>query len=99
MARLQPSTVVVLAAGTGSRFGGLKQLAAVDANGAAIMDVLVARAAAAGFARAVIVVGPGSEAATRAHLAAVDAPIPVQLALQAPGPDRARPLGTAAAAL
>ena len=90
----------MLAAGRGSRFGGLKQLAAVAPGGAAIMDVLVRRAAAAGFERAVIVVAPGMEAQVRAHLEAMgDAPIPVDLAVQRLPEGRSQPLGTAAAVL
>ena len=41
--------VVILAGGLGTRFGGVKQLAEVDSDGAAIMDVLLRRAATAGF--------------------------------------------------
>jgi hypothetical protein len=93
-------TVVVLAAGSGSRFGGLKQLAEVGAGGAAIMDISVRRAAAAGFDRAVIVISPGMETQVREHLAAMgDAPIPIDLARQRLRPGRTRPLGTADAVL
>ena len=101
MSGLGHSSVVVLAAGLGSRFGGLKQLAAVGADGAAIMDVLRAHAPpTAGFERAVIVVAPGTEAPVRGHLAARGrARFRWMLAVQAlwPGPDR--PLGTADAVL
>ncbi|HEV3225949.1 MAG TPA: NTP transferase domain-containing protein, partial [Acidimicrobiales bacterium] len=75
--------MVVLAAGLGSRFGGLKQLAPVGANGAAIMDVLVERAAVAGFERAVIVVSPDTTGPVRSHLEAMgETRIPVALAVQ-----------------
>ena len=64
------------------------------------MDVLVRRAAAAGFDRAVIVVAPGMEAQVHAHLEAMgDAPIPVDLAVQRLAEGRTLPLGTAAAVL
>ena len=99
VARTEPS-VVVLAAGLGSRFGGLKQLAEVGTDGAAIMDILVRRAADAGFGGAVIVVAPETEPVVHAHLDAMPAgPVPVRLAVQPLAPGRARPLGTAAAAL
>jgi NDP-sugar pyrophosphorylase family protein len=89
-----------LAAGLGSRFGGLKQLAVVRADGAAIMDVLVRRSAAAGFERAVIVIAPRMEERVRAHLDTMsNAPIPVELAVQALKPGRDRPSGTADAVL
>lgn len=48
--------LVVLAAGHGRRFGGLKQLAPVGPNGEAIMDYTVAAAASDGYDGAVIVV-------------------------------------------
>jgi molybdopterin-guanine dinucleotide biosynthesis protein A len=93
-------TLVVLAAGSGTRFGGRKQLAVVGPDGAAIMDISVRRAATAGFDRAVIVIAPGMEAQVREHLVAVgDPPIPVEVAVQPLVPGRSRPLGTADAVL
>lgn len=50
--------LVVLAAGHGRRFGGLKQLAPVGPNGEAIMDYTAADALAAGFSGVVLVVRP-----------------------------------------
>jgi NDP-sugar pyrophosphorylase family protein len=91
-------SVVVLAAGAGSRFGGPKQLAEVGPAGEAIMDVVVRRAAAAGFARAVIVVAPEMVADVRDHVAARGAAgIPIEVVVQRSVPGRAKPLGTAAA--
>jgi hypothetical protein len=93
----------MLAAGLGSRFGGPKQLVQVGTDGAAIMDILLQRAAAVGFRRAVIVVAPGTEAVVRAHLdgmhASAPPDFPVELAVQPLRPGRSRPLGTADAAL
>ena len=48
--------LVVMAAGLGTRFGGLKQLAPVGRNGEAIIDYAGAWAQAAGFGRAVVIV-------------------------------------------
>jgi hypothetical protein len=48
--------LVVLAAGHGRRFGGLKQLAPVGPNGEAIMDYTVTAAASCGFTGVVLVV-------------------------------------------
>jgi GTP:adenosylcobinamide-phosphate guanylyltransferase len=48
--------LVVLAAGHGRRFGGLKQLAPVGPNGEAIMDYTVNAAASCGFTGVVVVV-------------------------------------------
>ncbi|MGO9874752.1 MAG: sugar phosphate nucleotidyltransferase [Acidimicrobiia bacterium] len=96
-------TLVILAAGSGSRFGGLKQLVEVGADGAAIMDISLERSAAAGFQRAVIVVAPGMEPLVRAHLdimgrgARVE--LPVELVVQPILEGRSRPLGTADAVL
>lgn len=62
-------TLVVLAAGKGTRFGGPKQLVAVRDDGATISDVNIERAAAAGIDRAVVVVGEHVAEAMGAHLA------------------------------
>lgn len=51
-------TVVLLAAGLGTRYGALKQLDRVGPDGAAILDYTLADAARAGFGRAVVVVRP-----------------------------------------
>jgi choline kinase len=49
-------TLVVMAAGMGSRFGGLKQVAAVGPNGEAILDFSVYDAKRAGFTKVVFVI-------------------------------------------
>ena len=49
-------TLVVMAAGMGSRFGGLKQVAAVGPNGEAILDFSVYDAKRAGFDKVVFVI-------------------------------------------
>jgi NDP-sugar pyrophosphorylase family protein len=59
--------LVVLAAGVGSRYGGLKQLAKVSEAGHALFDYAVFDALRAGFDRVVFVVSAGSEPPTRAH--------------------------------
>ena len=50
------ATLVVMAAGMGSRFGGLKQAEPVGKNGEAIVDYSVYDAAAAGFDKVVFVI-------------------------------------------
>ena len=49
-------TLVILAAGMGSRFGGLKQITSVDSCGHAIIDFSLYDAYAAGFRRVVFVI-------------------------------------------
>lgn len=53
-----PLTLVVLAAGLGSRYGGLKQLDPLGPGGATLMDYSVFDACRAGFSRAVFVIRP-----------------------------------------
>ncbi|MGH7533222.1 MAG: nucleotidyltransferase family protein [Gemmatimonadales bacterium] len=61
----QSPTVVVLAAGMGSRYGGLKQLDPVGPNGATLMDYSVYDARRAGFGKVVFVIRPDMEEAFR----------------------------------
>jgi CTP:molybdopterin cytidylyltransferase MocA len=77
--------LVVLAAGHGRRFGGLKQLAPVGPNGEAIMDYTVATAASCGFSGVVVVVREEILAEVQAH-AAIHFPsnIRVEFAIQGP---------------
>ncbi len=58
--------LVILAAGIGSRFGGLKQIAPIDAAGRAIIDYSIYDAARAGFETAVCVINPAQEKDFRA---------------------------------
>ena len=58
-------TLVVMAAGMGSRYGGLKQLDAVGPHGQVILDYSVYDAYRAGFERDVFVIKPEIEAAFR----------------------------------
>jgi bifunctional N-acetylglucosamine-1-phosphate-uridyltransferase/glucosamine-1-phosphate-acetyltransferase GlmU-like protein len=75
--------LVVLAAGSGVRFGGVKQLAPVGPNGEAILDVLLERAAHARFTAAIVVTAPAIEEQVRAHLDAHLGSLPVRVVLQA----------------
>ncbi|MDB4305963.1 NTP transferase domain-containing protein [bacterium] len=61
-------TLVVLAAGVGSRYGGLKQLDLVGPGGATLMDYTIFDAVRAGFSRVVIVVSRETEAEIREHM-------------------------------
>ncbi len=53
--------LVILAAGIGSRFGGLKQVAPVDSFGRAIIDYSIYDAKRAGFETAICVINPAQE--------------------------------------
>lgn len=61
-------TLIVLAAGIGSRYGGLKQLEPVGPSGEALLDYGVYDAARAGFKRVVLVIRPELENAFRERL-------------------------------
>lgn len=56
-----PLTLLVLAAGLGSRYGGLKQLDPIGPGGTTLMDYSVFDAWRAGFRRAVFVIRPEME--------------------------------------
>ncbi|MDQ3980040.1 MAG: sugar phosphate nucleotidyltransferase [Actinomycetota bacterium] len=91
--------LVVLAAGIGSRYGGLKQLAEVSEAGHTLMDFAVFDALRAGFQRVVLIVSAGSEEAVRAHVeAGCGRHVEVHFARQESG-DRPKPWGTGHAVL
>src|SRR5579862_3507857 len=60
--------LVMLAAGFGTRFGGLKQLAPVGPNGEAIMDYTATSAALSGIERVILIVRPEIEDVIRTHI-------------------------------
>ena len=91
--------LIVLAAGLGTRFGGIKQLAPVGPNGEAIMDASLARAAVSGFHDAIIVVRREIETDVDAHLAAHRPALPIRTVRQSVPANRNKPLGTADAVL
>ena len=61
-------TLVILAAGLGSRYGGMKQLEAVGPDGSSIMDYSVYDAARAGFGKVVLIIRPDMEKDVREKL-------------------------------
>ncbi len=58
---MQKPTLVIMAAGMGSRFGGLKQMTPVDRQGHFIMDFSVFDALRAGFEKIVCIIKPEME--------------------------------------
>ena len=61
-------TLVIMAAGMGSRFGGCKQITPVDASGHLIIDYSIYDALRAGFGKIVCVIKPEMEADFRAAI-------------------------------
>ena len=106
---MQPLTLVVMAAGIGSRFGGLKQIEPAGPHGETLLDYSVYDALSAGFGRIVFVIRRDFEAAFRETvLTRFEARAEVALAFQeldqvpagfSVPPGRAKPWGTGHAAL
>ena len=102
-------TLVVLAAGTATRFGRLKQLTPVGPGGAALLDYSLYDAALAGYSRFVLVIREELQRAFDDHLApAAAAGLNLRYAYQSllhpglvdtPPPGRSRPWGTGHAVL
>ena len=102
-------TLVVLAAGVGSRYGGLKQIEAVGPNGAIVIEYSVYDAIRAGFDRVVCVIRRDIETDFRALVSArFEKHIPVDYVFQdmtdlpagyALPADRKKPWGTGHAVL
>ncbi len=98
-------TLLILAAGMGSRYGGLKQMDPVGPAGEIVLDYSIFDALRAGFGRVVFVIRRELEAAFRAQVSAKwESRIPCHYAFQElndlpPGwtvpADRAKPWGTA----
>jgi hypothetical protein len=65
---VNPPTLVVLAAGIGSRYGGLKQLDPVGPGGATLMDYTIYDALQIGVEKVVMVVQKRTEEEIRAHV-------------------------------
>ncbi|NNC79221.1 MAG: NTP transferase domain-containing protein [Acidimicrobiales bacterium] len=94
-------SLVIMAAGLGSRFGGTKQLVDVGPNGEAFLDFAIADGRAAGCTRIVLIIRTDIEDDVRAHLerqygSADDFVLVRQDDL---GPARDKPWGTAHAVL
>ncbi len=65
---MQKPQVVIMAAGLGSRFGGLKQMAPVDPQNHWIIDFSIFDAVRAGFGKIILIVKPENEALFRETL-------------------------------
>lgn len=108
MHRMKP-TLLILAAGMGSRYGGLKQIDPVGPNGEAIIDFSVFDAIRAGFGRLVFVIRRDIEDAFRETIGRrFEGRLPVSYAFQeldalpaghTPPAGRSKPWGTGHAVL
>ena len=101
---MKKPTLFVLAAGMGSRYGGLKQLDGLGPNGETIMDYSIFDAIRAGFGKVVFVIRKDFEQDFRDKvLAKYEHHIPVEVVFQSVDalpagfvcpPDRTKPWGT-----
>jgi len=83
--------LVILAAGHGRRFGGLKQLAPVGPNGEAIMDYTARAAEACGFSGVVLVIREEIRREVTDHVKKLWSPsLPVEFVCQPPVPGTAQ---------
>lgn len=64
------ATLVILAAGIGKRYGGLKQLESLGPGGETLLEYSIFDARRAGFGRVVLVIRPETELQFRSHLSA-----------------------------
>ena len=97
-------TLFILAAGMGSRYGGLKQLDGLGPNGETIMDYSVYDALRAGFGKIVFVIRKDFEQEFRDKvLSKYEGHVPVEVVFQSidklpegrkPNPERQKPWGT-----
>jgi len=102
---MKKPTLLILAAGMGSRYGGLKQMDPVGPSGETVLDYSIHDALRAGFGRVVFVIRRDIEEAFREVILAKWEPrIPCAIAFQelddvpdgfTVPPDRAKPWGTA----
>lgn len=98
------TTLLVMAAGMGSRFGGLKQIAPIGANGEILLDFSVFDAVKSGFDKVVFIIREDIEKDFREIAGKrIEKMVDVEYAMQSfddlPGgfsinPERTKPLGT-----
>lgn len=95
-----PVTLVVMAAGLGSRFGGTKQLAQVGPDGEAFLDFAILDAVDAGVEKVVLIVRSEIEADVRRHVEPRHPDVDIVFVRQDEhGPARDKPWGTGHAVL
>ncbi|MBV6508579.1 MAG: hypothetical protein JJLCMIEE_01643 [Acidimicrobiales bacterium] len=93
-------TLVILAGGRGTRFGGAKQLEPVGPAGEALLDYTIRDASTTGFSRTVIVARSDIDDAIRSHVSRMHPDADITVVCQdRHGPHRDKPWGTAHALL
>lgn len=102
--KIMKPTLLILAAGMGSRYGGLKQIDSIGVNGATILDYSVYDALRAGFGKIVFIIRKSIEADFKAVFADRFKNLPVEYVFQenemlpagfSPSSLRQKPWGTA----
>ena len=94
------TTLVIMAAGMGSRYGGLKQLEAIGPNGEVFMDYAIHDAIQAGFNKAAIIIKKQNEEDFRRILGhRIENKIDTSYVFQELPTHRKKPYGTAEAVL
>ena len=94
-------SLVIMAAGLGSRFGGTKQLVEVGPNGEAFLDFAIKDARAAGCSQIVLIIRTDIEADVKSHLERQYGSLDGSAFVRQDefGPQRDKPWGTAHAVL
>lgn len=93
-------SLLVMAAGLGSRFGGTKQLASVGPDGEAFLDFAIGDAVAAGVGKVVLVVRTDIIDDVKRHIASRSHEVEIAYVCQdTHGPHRDKPWGTGQAVL
>jgi len=97
---MQPTTLVIMAAGMGSRYGGLKQLETIGSGGEVFMDYAIHDAVIAGFDKAVLIIKKENEADFRRVIGnRIEDKIDTTYVYQQLPAHRIKPYGTAEAVL
>jgi len=79
---MSKATLLVLAAGLGSRYGGIKQMDPIAPNGGFILDYSMYDAVRAGFDKVVLIIRQGMEEPLREHFKALEGKLDIQYAIQ-----------------
>ncbi|MBB32781.1 MAG: nucleotidyltransferase [Acidimicrobiaceae bacterium] len=98
---MHTSSLVLMAAGLGSRFGGVKQLAEIGPNGESLLDYIIQDAHSVGIEHVVVIIRSEIADVMKSHLSRIHGnEVKIDFAFQdLSGPQRKKPWGTAHAVL